>query len=249
MPYNKKYRQLWEDAGYRADMASAITGKPPPNDLIRLYHLTSANHAINNITMGRMKVARFSDLNDPFELLALNFKYGNVRRVVKDFKKTVNSQLGILCLSENWISPVMWSHYAKKHTGICLGFDVIRTSVQEISYEDKQLLEELGASDDPYGLTPELQNVLLYTKSHHWKYEEEHRMQVPLAEAIQEGNLHFWPFGKDIGLAEVILGHNCNLSLEKVRSLASNHFPRVNTFRARLAFKSFTVVPKLSTIL
>jgi hypothetical protein len=230
-------------------MGSAVIGKPPSSEYVRLYHLTTASHAINNIAMGRMKVARFSDVNDPFELMALNMKYGNVRKVVGDFKEKVNNQFGILCFSEDWTSPVMWSHYAEKHTSICLGFDVIRTSVQKIDYADKRILEELGASDEPYGLSPELQNTLLHTKCHEWKYEEEYRKVVSLPDAIKEGNLYFWSFGHDIHLAEVIIGQYCNLSLGDVRNLVDKHYPQTNTFKARLAFKYFKVVPNITTVL
>jgi len=55
-------------------MGSAEVVPPPPAELIRVYHLTPAEFAINNIALGRLKVTRFSDLNDPFELISLNFK-------------------------------------------------------------------------------------------------------------------------------------------------------------------------------
>jgi hypothetical protein len=38
---------------------------------VRAYHLMSAEHAISSVGWRRMKVARFSEVNDPFELLAL----------------------------------------------------------------------------------------------------------------------------------------------------------------------------------
>ena len=172
MPFNNSLRKHWEAAGYRTDMGSAATGLPPPREAIRLYHLCSSDHAIANIAMGRLKVARFFDLNDPFELMALNFQFGQVRRLVREFKETYNSQTGLLCFSEDWTSPVMWSHYATKHWGVCLGFDVLRTSVQKVQYEDKRLRAELGESDDPFGLTNELQDLLRLTKCHQWSYEE-----------------------------------------------------------------------------
>ena len=248
MPYDNAQRKLWAAAGYRTDMGSSATSKPPPKHMVRLYHLSSSEHAISNITKGRLKVARLSDLNDPFELMALSFRYGNVKKAVHDFKAEYNTQMGLLCFSEDWTSPVMWSHYAARHTGICLGFDVLRTAVEKVQYEEKRLLPELGESDTPYGLTDEQKELLRRTKCHLWAYEEERRMFVSLADTIQEGNLHFRPFNENVQLTEVILGPNCERSLQDVRKLTSEQHPHARTFNARLAFNHFKVVPKESTV-
>jgi hypothetical protein len=37
---------------------------------MRVYNLVGATHGVNNLAMRRLKVSRFSRLNDPFELLA-----------------------------------------------------------------------------------------------------------------------------------------------------------------------------------
>ena len=39
---------------------------------MRVYNLTTAQFALSNIALRRLKVARFNDLNDPFELLAVD---------------------------------------------------------------------------------------------------------------------------------------------------------------------------------
>ena len=36
---------------------------------MRVYYLTGAQFALNNIALRRLKIARIEDLNDPFELL------------------------------------------------------------------------------------------------------------------------------------------------------------------------------------
>lgn len=248
MPYDDALRAFWAAAGYRTDLGSAAAGYPPPREMIRLYHLTSSEHAVSNITKGWLKVARFSDLNDPFELMSVNFRESQVRRVVRDFKTTFNSHTGLLCFSEDWTSPVMWSHYATKHCGICLGFDVLRTSVQKVQYKDKRIRAKLGESGDPFSLSKELQDLLLCTKCHQWDYEEERRRFVSLADAIQEGQLHFRPFDEEVQLAEVILGPHCHQSVDAVRQLTSQYHPRARTFKARLAWQHFKVVPQESTV-
>lgn len=55
------YRALWVMSGYRSDMGSAITSKPPAPDFRRLYHLTSAEFAVSNLWLSRLKVAVLSN--------------------------------------------------------------------------------------------------------------------------------------------------------------------------------------------
>ncbi|NDP48093.1 MAG: DUF2971 domain-containing protein [Sulfuriferula multivorans] len=91
---------------------------------MRLYHLTTAEYAISNIGLRRLKIARFGDLNDPFELLAAELEDKDFRKAVKSWKNEFHNTKGLLCFSESWHNPVLWSHYADKHRGVCLGFDI-----------------------------------------------------------------------------------------------------------------------------
>ena len=156
---NKQLRQQWVTAGYGDKMGSGEVVPPPPKDILRSYHITSAEFAISDIGLGRMKVARFSDLNDPFELMALNFRERPARRTISDFKNEYDSHTGLLCFSMNWTNPVLWSHYGAKHRGICLGFDVPRILVERVKYEDQRILRSFG-SGDPRQLDTELQGLL-----------------------------------------------------------------------------------------
>jgi len=249
MPMNKALRAKWIKAGYPGEMGSAEVVPPPPRDFIRVYHLTSAEFAISNIGLGRMKVARFLDLNDPFELMALNLRERRTRKVVRDFKNAQDSHTGLLCFSANWTNPVLWSHYGVKHRGICLGFNLMRDRAQKVQYKDERILANLGEEGDPLTLDNELQDLLLHTKYSHWKYEDELRVFVPLEEAIKEGTMHFCSFDQSLQLAEVILGPQCSLSLDAVRQLTLAKHPHAVTFGARPAIKFFAVVPKEKTVL
>lgn len=240
-------RAAWVAAGYLAEMSSAIVCSPPPAQLIRLYHLTSADHAVNDIALGRIKVARFSDLNDPFELISVNFRESQVRKIIRDFKNAFDSETGLLSFSEDWKEPVLWSHYGARHRGICLGFNVPRTLVERVHYEDERLRAELDHVEAP-SLSEELQRLLRCTKYRRWEYEREYRRFVPLKSAISEGRLHFFPFGAELELAEVILGPECVLPLQQVRHLVQAKYPNAVVFKARLAFKFFHIVPQESTI-
>jgi hypothetical protein len=54
-------------------MGSAVVVPPPPG-ILRVYHFTSAEFAKDDIVHRRVKVARISELNDPFEFLALQVR-------------------------------------------------------------------------------------------------------------------------------------------------------------------------------
>lgn len=245
---NNALRAQWKAAGYSSECASAAVVPPPPQNFIRVYHLTSEEYAIGNIALGRMKVARFSDLNDPFELMAANFRERHVRKIVRNFKNAYDSHTGLLCFSADWLNPVLWSHYGAKHRGVCLGFNLQRSRAQTVRYEHERLLLKINESGEPTDLDPELRDLLLSTKFRHWEYEQEVRVFLPLDQAQQEGALHFYPFNEDLQLAEVILGPQCTLSLDAVRALTTAKYPEVTTFRARLGWKWFSVVPQESTV-
>jgi hypothetical protein len=226
MATNEMLRSEWIAAGYKSDMGSAIASRPPADSsTIRLYNLTSVDHALSNIENRRIKVSRFADLNDPFELLAANFKEHKTRQVVRDWKDKNHSSMGLLCFAGDWSEPVMWSHYAHKHSGICLGFNVCRRQVQQVSYQDDRILAALSPTPAPDRLSEELQQKLLCTKSAGWRYEEEYRRFVSLDTALADGPLHFWPISGDVQLTEVILGALCEAPIELVRQKVERHFP------------------------
>ena len=77
---------------------------------MRVYYLTSSEYALNNIALRRIKVARFADLNDPFELLATEMSDKDFRVAMKSWKNDFHKTKGLLCFSEDWKNPVLWSH-------------------------------------------------------------------------------------------------------------------------------------------
>lgn len=135
-----------------------------------------------------------------------------------------------------------------KHRGICLGFNIPRAELQKVKYEADRLLAELDHEPDPAKISQDLQPQLLCTKSSGWIYEDEYRRFVPLADAMPEGQLYFVPFGPSMNLAEVVLGPLCDMDVTSVRQLVSSRYPAALTYKSRLAFKSFKVVPEEGTV-
>jgi hypothetical protein len=242
MKQPNKFEAEWLRLGYTKDMGSISIVMPPAEGFIRAYHLTTAEHGINDISLRRLKVARFAELNDPFELLSVSFHPPANRKLFRRFKDTYNSKTGLLCFSGNWTDPVMWSHYASRHQGICLGFDIRRDHVEKVEYEYDRLKKIFNDDEDPTAIPPRLVAQLRRTKSNQWEYEDERRMFVDLKKAQAEHGLYFWPFNPEMCLKEVILGPLCNISLDSVRELTKARDPDADVFRSRLAFRSFRVV-------
>ena len=246
---HKEYRQAWAQAGYvdtvdgvtDCRMGSAEICLPPPPSLLRVYHLASSAFAISNIALRRLKVARLAELNDPFEFMWVMWRHLNLRDKAEEWKRLYNHLLGFLCFSQDWTNPVLWSHYADNHRGVCLGFDVPRSDAIEVSYEAKRL--DLQLPDNVERLSEELERQLLYTKFEDWRYEREVRLKASLDDLPCEGTLRFCGFSERLMLREVILGDQCPVALATVRQLTAPMIGAPITFRARLAGKHYKVVP------
>lgn len=240
MSLTRDYSAQWLKLGYAMPMASSSFLQPPDQNNVRAYHLVCSEYALENIEKERIKVCRFADANDPFELLALNCHDPKIAKLTRKFCESENGKRGFISFSENWNSPLLWSQYAAQHRGICLGFDVSRGKVETIEYADRRLRAALLDGDEPT-IPPLLRDKLCRAKSKEWSYERELRIMVNLDDATAEGALYFWPFACGLHLAEVILGPRCDRSLTEVKAIANLPTTAV-VFRARLARREFKVV-------
>jgi len=233
------HQREWMNAGYPEGMGSAKFLPPPDRNHIRAYHFMPPEHGISSISLCRIKVARISELNDPFELMALNTHKREIRQLVERFKRLQNDKTGLLCFSRNWTNPLLWSHYAANHQGICLGFDLNPgEDVQHVHYTDQRPRIEKGAAS----ITDKLEELLLLTKYKDWCYEEELRKFVDLSTAKPEHGLFFVPFNAQLELKEVILGQRNELSIESIRELVESRNPGAVVFGTRLERKGFRIV-------
>jgi hypothetical protein len=112
---------------------------------MRVYHFTKAVYGLEAIRRQRLKIARISELNDPFEFLQVASRNPKTRARYQHVKRALSEYMGLLCFSENWRNPVQWSHYADSHCGICLGFDVASAEMQKIRYVKNRIRPNLRA--------------------------------------------------------------------------------------------------------
>jgi len=228
---------------------------------MRVYKFLSATHALEDLAEHRIKISEFSDMNDPFELQGVNFysERADVRQedidaitqsIVDHFYGTV----GALCLSRDWKNPVLWSHYADKHKGICLGFEVAaEIEIQEPNYvkcQERACVDPMfseaatkRASGDLKSPAPKSQETflrLLSTKFDAWRYEDEVRLLVRRDEKV--GDFYFYPFDDKFKLTDVILGVRCPVPVAKLKRDLRDYPEPINITRAALSKTAFEMV-------
>jgi hypothetical protein len=121
---------------------------------------------------------------------------------------------GVICYTRNWDSLLLWSHYAKAHTGFCVGFDENElvawdevSSSGTVCYVDESPV--FRAFYDP---PAEFAHKAMFHKARDWEVEGEFR-------------LVFESHGKKIfprtALREVILGCRAEQALRQYTSTLS----------------------------
>ncbi len=208
---------------------------------MRGYHFLPERHALNDLSRGRLKVSRLEDMNDPFELLALALKKKEHRKALQGFKTKLTRRWGAICLTRSWDNPMLWSHYADQHRGICLGFEVPDKKVVQVTYDARRLEADLERKLSKPGGDEAIGLRLMTTKYEGWDYEDEFRLFVALSESDLETGMYFYDFGKDIVLKEIILGARCGLTRPAIAKVLSGDGPAPKIVKARLAFDTFTV--------
>ncbi|WP_444922489.1 DUF2971 domain-containing protein [Microbulbifer sp. CnH-101-G] len=102
---------------------------------------------------------------------------------LRDVFSSVAEAFGVLCFSSEWNSFLMWSHYAKSHSGICVGYK--RDGLQIEGGSEKALpvqyknpaIHLQKMFHEPGGLvTDETARAFLHTKIQDWAYEREWRL-------------------------------------------------------------------------
>jgi hypothetical protein len=199
----------------------------------RSYHFVSLRHGLDDLRQRHLKISQLDDLNDPFELWAIAQPDRRLRQSIKATKVKMSRQFGLLCFSLDWHNPVLWSHYADRHRGLALGFDVDEEILNPVSYrKTRPVLTTIDGK---------VAQWLLFTKYIGWDYEQEARIFTSLEDRDPETSLYFANFSKQLILREVIAGPLCTATEQELRE-ATGSTPEIKFTRARLAFKTFRVV-------
>jgi hypothetical protein len=202
---------------------------------MRVYHFLPAKWALDDIEKRRIRISEIDKLNDPFELWCVAQSNLRLRKALRGFKKQMSQDFGLISFSRRRRNPLLWSHYAAKHGGMCLGFDVDRRKLglKAVTY----VKERLNLHVPP---TQQSMEQLLFTKYRDWKYEEEWRCWCRLDKRTAGG--YFYPFDEKVQLRVVVAGPLCKIPKARIYKALDGYKDHINVIKARLAFKTFRVV-------
>ena len=209
---------------------------------LRAFHFVNLEFGLENLSRRRLKVATLPELNDPFELFGVSLPDQALRDAFLAMKDQLASNRGLLCFSRDWHNPVQWSHYAAKHTGLCLEFDIPDENLGAIAYSRKRLVVETEQFRHPRELDEETLKRFLFTKYSHWRYENEVRCFVSLEEKDPQKKFYFAQFSDNLRLLKVIVGAHSTVTRDELGAALGDAGSNVKMIKAQLAFKTFRVV-------
>lgn len=200
---------------------------------MRVYRFLNDEWGLTAIKDKRLRISRIMDLNDPFEFLGMDLSKEVFREALQQTKRTLSSYTGVICFSHGWSNPLLWSHYADKHKGLCLGFDIHKSKLMEVNYVDERL---------PYKIPETKQDMmeLLTTKFRHWEYEKEYRAFISLD--VDIGGHHYIDFSANFKLRQIIVGASSTQTHFEIKQALGKKHNEVEILKARAAFRSFKVV-------
>lgn len=207
-----------------------------------VYYYTNEKFGREDLQLERIKVSDATDLNDPFDHMPMDMSDAAFRAAVRQSLPQLAQHQGFICLSRIYTSVLMWSHYADKHKGVCLGFEVPDGALTEIKYVPKRIYGHVAANNTPTEAEQEYFLRIVSTKHVGWSYEQEMRFFIPRTKQIRDGAFWFYRFAHDMRLRRVVIGANCNLTPHDVQTALPPQPDDVEVFKARAAFKDFKIV-------
>lgn len=161
----------------------------------------------------------------------------------------------VLCLSECFKNILMWSHYAKNHEGVVLGFSAARSSylqmAQSVRYQltmpkantQEQIVDFLTGELDPGAFDfKEVANKQILTKACCWSYERECRV-------VLDGHLHGVPEVKKrvvlpfspCELTKIYLGRNASEETKRFVLERAPDFPNAEIYRVKALEREYAL--------
>jgi hypothetical protein len=210
---------------------------------MKLYHFLTTENAISDLALKRIKVSRLKQLNDPFELLAVDTLNPLDKAALEAFKTRMNDAYGIICFSNDWNNPLLWGHYARAHTGIALGFEISDDLLIKVNYTNERAKIQFDPNSRTVVDGQKTINRLLSTKFKDWSYENESRVFTDLDPNSKEGENYFSYFSEKIKLEDIVLGMECPLSISHVKRFVSDTYEgKVRVLKAGMHRRLFKII-------
>jgi Protein of unknown function (DUF2971) len=210
---------------------------------MRLYYMTTLETLEQFVLPElRIRVSTFDRVNDPFELLGMSQTNRDSRRHFAALYDLWVKTLGFVSFSDNWKSPLMWGHYARNHTGVCLGIEIPTERVIPMNYQAERLEVLLSMSPLDAAVDDDLIKQIVTTKFRDWAYEREWRYLTKLEHPDKDTGFHYIEFSPEFELREIIAGARCERSLADLRRLVFGNTEAIKVLKARAAFGFFGMV-------
>jgi hypothetical protein len=169
-----------------------------------------------------------------------NFYNTNIETIISNHLKSILDEIsikvGLICLTCKKDSILMWSHYAKNHTGIVIGFNNIDLwdKAKKVNYSNTRVPIKVG-----FEIIDEKElDQVLYTKSNAWEYEDEFRRCVLLKNCIPINNEFFIPFQKEY-ISEIYFGINCDeINTSRILRFLGNN---VKAYKAKYHLTNYQI--------
>ncbi len=101
---------------------------------------------------------------------------------VKDILYKEFCKRGVLSLAEKWDCPLMWSHYADEHRGLCIEYDMTKNECKNLQSVDYRMPRSIKISDlidwkINFSKSAEqtVTKIFFFAKAPQWRYEREWR--------------------------------------------------------------------------
>lgn len=187
-----------------------------PEEVARIYEelplevkITISYESVLEIAQSRRQALRgqFTNIVNTFTPLLRN-----------TMEVKFNELIGIFSLTEKPNNLLMWSHYARAHEGLVLGFDSAHEYFDQRKAktdEFKHLRKVEYRLNRPNAPLADLGGVDVFlVKSKEWEYEQEWRIMRPLADAFrvipdEPYKIYLYQYPLE-AVAEVILGSRMN---------------------------------------
>ena len=216
-----------------------------------------ATYALQAIEKRRLKASDLDETNDAFEYLAIRFNHPEDESF-SELRSFIVKKFGVVCFGETFYDPSLWGHYADCCKGICLGFDIIpyaygeplTNRAHQVTYvQDRMDIREFGTQFvggrlDIRNFTPCKIAKIMTFKSRHWEYEKEWRiLHMKQEQPDPVSGLHFWPFGNQIKLCEILVGFRCTESNIRSRldALVASYPDSPKIFCTRRSLSTFQI--------
>lgn len=163
------------------DCAPTIETDAGLAELIDLGHIWLEEKLTADEAAAEIEQCIPQDFRDETEAFAIWYQDALARKFGSLLRAELGTK-GVFSLSATWSSPLMWSHYADQHQGICIEFDtqaLAHPDLEPVNYTAPRSVLASDLIKWKIHKSPEAERRVYETyflaKANEWKYEQEWR--------------------------------------------------------------------------